>query len=482
MRYTEENHIDMVMRSLFIVALALVAMPVHAAVLGEIWSGTPDGPVIAATMGDLNGDGMLELIVASLDRLDVYVWEPETYRYSKQLSRGGFPAPISAVATSKASDRPGNDLWVGMQGSGSIQRFSVGEDGLVGHGTVARLWTSVSQLHAVDIDADGRTDLLALGQDGVAVLLRSTENGFTQVWRTEAGEGADRRVAIGPYVPGPFPTLVFGKDQGQVSVFRWQPADTGTAQGGHLAKLAENYPWGIISAVDIVPTADGQGADLYIATTQSLLYQYTWDGTTSRHVTQWSQTAANTAAQLQALRLPGLSSQLWVGIESGVLTAWRLATNGLQEIWRLNGEELVWITQTDTGHLITFSRTGKLRVLGAVPDSHLRVERDGVGYALQHAPLFEEGTLFLSADDLSRILPVRAWTSRNGTRLAGVASWFQFFMIDAESETASINGRRRTLSAKARMVDDVLYIPIDFASELGFRYDLNIPLRALTFY
>ena len=475
-----ENHFDMVIRSLFILCLALLAMPSQAAVLGEIWSGRPDVPAVAATLGDLDGDGVPELVVAGPDRLEIYVWEPEAQRFEKQMSVGGFPAPVSTVTTGKASGRPGHDLWVGMQGSGSIQRFSLDEHGLVGHGTVARLWTSVSQLHAVDIDADGDTDLLALGQDGVAVLFRGGADGFVQVWRTEAGEDADRRVTVGYYAPGPLPTLVFGKDQGLVALYRWQASADGS--GGTLVKLAENYPWGVISAVDLVPRDGHEGADLYIATTQSLLYKYTWDGATSRHVTQWSQDAANAAVQLQALRIPGLSSQLWVGSQSGTLTAWRLTADGLEEAWRLVGEEMAWISQSETGHLITYSRDGKLRVLGAVPDSYLRVHRDGVGYALQNPPLFEGNQLFLAADDLVRVLRLRAWTSRNGTRLAGVASWFQFFLVDAGAEAAAVNGRSRPLSAPARMVGDVPLSPFDFASLLGFRHELTEPIRSLTFY
>ena len=234
-----ENHFDMVIRSLFILCLALLAMPSQAAVLGEIWSGRPDVPAVAATLGDLDGDGVPELVVAGPDRLEIYVWEPEAQRFEKQMSVGGFPAPVSTVTTGKASGRPGHDLWVGMQGSGSIQRFSLDEHGLVGHGTVARLWTSVSQLHAVDIDADGDTDLLALGQDGVAVLFRGGADGFVQVWRTEAGEDADRRVTVGYYAPGPLPTLVFGKDQGLVALYRWQASADGSGDpcetGGKLS-------------------------------------------------------------------------------------------------------------------------------------------------------------------------------------------------------------------------------------------------------
>ena len=143
---------------------------------------------------------------------------------------------------------------------------------------------------------------------------------------------------------------------------------------------------------------------------------------------------------------------------------------------------MAWISQSETGHLITYSRDGKLRVLGAVPDSYLRVHRDGVGYALQNPPLFEGNQLFLAADDLVRVLRLRAWTSRNGTRLAGVASWFQFFLVDAGAEAAAVNGRSRPLSAPARMVGDVLYVPVDFASLLGFRYELTEPIRSLTFY
>lgn len=462
--------------------LALLTIPVHSAVLGEIWSGNPDLKAIGATMGDLNGDGHLELVIAASDRLELYIWEPDAQRFSRQMSVGGFPAPISAITTSVAADREGHDLWVGMQGSGSIQRFSLGEHGLVGYGTVARLWTSVAELHAVDIDADGRTDLLALGQDGVAVLLRNGEDGFTQVWRTAVGDGPDRRVAVGSYAPGPYPTLVFGKEQGQVAIYRWRPAADGAGQGGVLERLAENYPWGIISAVDLVPRADGQSADLYIATTQSLLYKYAWDGSTSRHITQWSQTAANTATQLQALRMPDLATPLWVGLHSDVLTVWQLGQSGLREIWRLPDEELAWITQTGTGHLITYAKDGTLRVIGAVPASYLRVERDGVGYTLRHEPLFLDGQLFLSAQDLTDILPVRAWTSRNGTRLTGVASWFQFFIVDADSATISINGRQRPLAAPARMEGDVLYVPVDFATQLGFGYELIEPIRSLTFY
>ena len=57
-----ENHFDMVIRSLFILCLALLAMPSQAAVLGDLVR-RPDAAV-AATLGDLDGDGVPELVVA----------------------------------------------------------------------------------------------------------------------------------------------------------------------------------------------------------------------------------------------------------------------------------------------------------------------------------------------------------------------------------------------------------------------------------
>lgn len=464
---------------LLLVATLLVSWSSHAMVLGEVWSSHLKSGAVDATVGDLDGDGVLDVIVAAPDSLTIFTWNTDEDRYQPIMNVEGFAAPISAVATADITGNGRDDIWVGLRGSGSIQRYSFNGEGLTGHGTVTRLWNSVSQLRAVDIDADGRSDLIALGEDGVAILLHNTPGGFEQVWRTPAGEGADRFITIGQYTASGLPAIVIGKAQGQVSIYQWESeTDLAGQTTGTLVRAFENYPWGIIGSVDLVPNSATGRSDLYITTSQNLLYRYSWDGTGSRHAAQWPQYIVNTTTHLQALRIPEVPT-LWVGLEGQQLAAWDRTSRGLEQVWKLP-DTLEWITQTETGHLITFASDGRIRLLGGVPDTYLRVQRDDKGFSLEHPALVDNDELFLAASDMARILSLRGWSSRGGTRFTGVASWFQFFIIDAGSDTASINGRRRTLSAPARVHEDVLYLPISFAEALGFEYEWVRPIRSLT--
>lgn len=448
--------------------------------LGELWASQLDIPATTATMGDLTGDGVPELVVATPERLYIYTWDAKTLRYTEHINVGDFPAPIAALAAADATGAGSEDLWVGMQGSGSIQLYSLQGPALVSRGTVGRLWSSVERLIPVDIDQDGKIDLLALGEDGLAVLLYNEGNAFRQIWRTPAGESADRYITVGNFMDNGLPAVITAKEQGRISIYQWEPPDPSSSSRsmGGLVKRYENYPWGVIAALDLIPSGDGEKEDLFIATSQNLLYRYAWGNGSSRHVGQWQQHLVNTVDHLQALYVPGLEQQQWLGLDDGLLKGWTLSSGGFQSTWKVPGVT-AWFIQTGTGHLITFSEDRLLRVIGSV--STLRVERDGTGYELQFEPLIEDGELLLAAKDLSRILPLTSWTTRSGTRFSGVASFFQFFVVDAGSDIASINGRSKQLLPAPRMVDDEMYLPLAFAELLGFDYEWVEALSSLVF-
>lgn len=460
--------------------MALAAPCVQAGALGELWSDWIEVPAVTATLGDLDGDGTPELIVASSDEVYVYRWHPQDHRYVKHMAAGNFPAPISALAASDTSGSGRDDLWVGLRGSGSIQRYTLSEHGLVNLGSVGRLWSSIRTLYPADVDADGLPDLLALSEAGVTALYRNEGETFREVWRTPPGPDPDRFVAVGPYIDGPVPTVVIGKSQGTVAVYQWRtdPAAAGGAPGT-LTKVFENYPWGAIGALDLVTDAAGKG-QLYVATGQNLLYRYTWEKNASVHTGLWPQYVMNTGAALQALRVPGLAEQLWLSLEGERLQAWRLEAGGLRALWELP-DHVAWAVQTPSGYLITYAADGLLRVIGPVDDTYLRVQRGGKGFALSAPALITGGELYIAADDLVRVLGLRAWQTRQGTRLVGVAPLFQFFIVDAGAPNASVNGRARPLSSPARVHGGRLYLPVSFAALLGYEYTWVEPIRSLVF-
>lgn len=362
-------------------------------------------------------------------------------------------------------------MWLGMDGSGPLQRLSFSDEGVVNHGTAARLWTRVARLETVDIDGDGGDDLLALGQDGTVVLFRSTGGQLTPVWRTEVPDPPQRFVAVGNYIDQGLPSIAIAKEQGPVTIYRW------TSEGDRLLKVAENYPWGHVRLFDMVPSGSGQ-SDLFVATTQNLLYRYSWDGGTSRLVDQWEQDITNVADALQALPTPNRNDTIWVGLEKGLLTAWRLDDDGFHRLWQLP-EPMRWLSLSRQGYLITFSESNRLRVIAWQPEDYLLIEMEGRGYRPEHPPLMEGDELYIAAKDLVAVLPIKAWSTKGGSRLSGVAGWFQFFIIDADAETAWINGRSRTLANPARRVDGQLYLPLSFLTMLGFDYEWFPPIRWL---
>lgn len=446
--------------------------------IGALWSARLAVQAKTATLGDLTGDGIPELIVASENRVHVYVWDEKTYGYIEQMSFNGFPAAISVLAVGRPFGDERSALWVGMHGSGPIQLYTLQEHALVHHGTIGRLWSDVEELYPVDIDGNGAEDLVALGADGVVSLWYNENGSFRQAWRTPPSEEPDRYVAVGDYFGSDRPALVTAKERGRVMIYEWQESPTGEA--GTLVKRHENYPWGVIASVDLIPVASGGRADLFIATDQNLLYRYSWQGGVSRLVDQWNQNVLHTAEWVEAIPTGASAGPLWLGLKDNTLRSWRLTPAGLEPAWGLPaGTE--WIAQSPSGHLIVFDATGLLRVLGPVPDDFLRVERGGEGYRLQYPPIFEGDEVFLAAADWARILSLRAWSSRGGNRYSGLASLFTFFIVDAGSDVVSVNGRSRVLSAAPRLVDGQMYLPLSFAEALGFTYEWFAPLRHLRF-
>lgn len=463
---------------LFILLVSPVSAGQEAQYFGQLWEGQVPAGLITATTGDLSGNGVEELVLATPNTVYVYVWDDTTEQFTEYGTYQNFPAQITSLATAKAL--PTNDkdvLLVGMSGSGAIQMYTLDAENrtLRNEGTAGRLWNAVKQLLPIDSGDGEGAAILAQGVNGEVIVLQHVDGRFQQTWRTPFEASPEDVVAVGDVSEGETPIVVLGQPDGIVTTFGWQRAANN--DNGIIVKLFENHPWGAVRSLDIVrQDVTGPLMSLFITTSRNILYEYEWDGQEMIHVDQWSYTL--TPGRGEVLRVPQQDDRMWFTLEDNVLSLWRISSQQIQHVW--DYPELVeWFTQTRDGTMIAYGADQTIRLFGPVTEHHVRVSKDGRTYPLQTEPIVEDDAVYLAASDIADILSLRSWLSREGRRLTGIAPWFQFFIIDAESQQISINGKQKQLDRETIFRYDTLYIPMSFVEQLGYVYEWIPQLRLL---
>lgn len=459
--------------------------------LGAWWTGTLPLGTTDAVLGDFLGDGAAQLAVAAGDRVHLYVWDEEAAQYTPHFSVAGFPAPVASLASADFTGDGNADLWIGTDGSGVIQIYSVQGQSLVLQASVGRLWGRVAEMIPVDLTQNGRPDLLARNTDGVAYIFLQDETGFHPWWRTPPGAPPDHHIAAADLTGDGHAEIVLGKGQGYVGVYRWVPPlaalpsvdEDGGPEGSasvpilpaDLMLVAEHFPWGALHTLDIADV-DGDGhPEIVVATDRQLMYAYGWHGGRHDLQTQWGFTDSSTG--IESLYRSG-GAPLLVGLVGDRAHVWHATEPEVQTVWT-SPRATRALHRVGDGAFLLLEQTGQAALIGVVAGDYIRLVHAGRALQAQRPPLVEGDTVWLAAEDWQRILTLRAWFTRGGERLTGVAPGFQFFIVDADSRTAWVNGRQSDLGAQTRMVDGHLYIPTSFAVKLGYDAEWSAALRTL---
>lgn len=153
-------------------------------------------------LGDLNGDGRMDLALAARDGEDALV--------VPQLVGGGFGAPISvpvggeprAVASADLNGDGRADLAVATDRDEVVVLYQDAGGQLVEAARKAVGWHPL-QIRIADLEADGRPDLLVAcfgeSYDGLAVILREGGGGYRDAAFYDTGDEAPAALAVADF-------------------------------------------------------------------------------------------------------------------------------------------------------------------------------------------------------------------------------------------------------------------------------------------
>lgn len=457
-----------------------------AETLGELWSIEIEPGNYVATLGDLAGDSVEELILAVNDDIFVYAWDDTKHTYVLTSRATDVSAPVSALALGDFVDGNRRELLVGTSGSGLIRIYRMIDQDLQFASTVVRLWSAVRQIVTVDMDGDGRREIIALSENGDVVALRAGTTGYVEIWREPGGNNPVRQLAVGDLTRDGLPEIVIAREQGYIAIYGWLKLQ-GQGQGNwgvnpdeaRWGLLHEAFPWGAVRSLDLVDLDRNGKLWILVLTDQGLLYAYGYENNQWHHRDTWDAGLLLSATGLQLLHAYPPDRPIWLGVTTEGLKAWEFTDGVFAEFWRAPIHPSA-IFQSQSGKMVIVEPQGKLRLLDRVPDDQLRVSVNQRNDDLEYPFHLEDGLIWLAARDWQRLLSLRAWFTRNGQRWTGVGPGFQLFIVDAGGTTVWINGRQREMASAARLIDGELYLPLAFAEHLGFQSEFDPALRTLT--
>lgn len=454
----------------------------HAETLGELWSVEIEPGNYVAALGNLVGDSAEELVLAVDNGIFVYTWDQTNHTYVLTSHVTDVSAPVSALALGDFFAENRRELLVGTSGSGLIRVYRMTDDGLQFASTVVRLWSTVRQIVTVDMDGDGRREIVALSENGDVVALRPQSTGYAEIWRKQGGNNPVRLLTVGDLTGDGLPEIIIAREQGYIGIYGWRRSREDTKTGADVEAswelLHEAFPWGAVRTLDLVDLDRNGKLYILVLTDQGLLYAYGFDDGQWNHHQTWDAGVLLSATELHLLHAYPPDRPIWLGITSEGLKAWEFADGIFTPFWEAPIQPSA-VFQGSSGALATIEPGGKLRLLGRVPDDQLRVSVNHRHYELEHPFLLEDGHLWLAARDWQRLLSLRGWFTRHGERWTGVGPGFQLFIVDAGGTTVWVNGRQREISPAARMFNDELYLPVAFADRLGYHSEFEPTLRTL---
>ena len=125
-----------------------------------------------------------------------------------------------------------------------------------------------------DFNGDGWGDVVALTDKGEAFVYLSREGNLFPLWKSPAGEYVVGFEVLDVDQNG-YPDLIIALRSGYVAVLTWGEEE--------FVTLWENYPWGAVESLVIIPHATSP--EWLVVTSQKMLYAWRWQNgevTTSR--------------------------------------------------------------------------------------------------------------------------------------------------------------------------------------------------------
>ena len=181
---------------------------------------------------------------------------------------------VTALAVGDVTGDFRHDLAVGTDRGGALYLYTERDGTWERHGHAQYLWDTVERLGVHDFNGDGWGDVVALTDKGEAFVYLSREGNLFPLWKSPAGEYVVGFEVLDVDQNG-YPDLIIALRSGYVAVLTWGEEE--------FVTLWENYPWGAVESLVIIPHATSP--EWLVVTSQKMLYAWRWQNgevTTSR--------------------------------------------------------------------------------------------------------------------------------------------------------------------------------------------------------
>ncbi|MGI6165706.1 MAG: stalk domain-containing protein [Limnochordia bacterium] len=206
------------------------------------------------TVGDLTGDGKLEVVVATGDGVEVL---DDTLQ---PLASFTFPSSPTALATGNIDGYPA--LIVGSSAAGAAYYLRLQQGRLVQVSRTGYLWSSVSFICVANLTGLYGDDLLIVTEDARLLLFTWDGKGFRSVTETSL-----------PFQPEFMAVGDLGHTaQAEVVLAKGNHLQVLTYDDGSFHGIWDNYTWGNINHVSILPVE--KTPQLVIGTKEKIIQSY----------------------------------------------------------------------------------------------------------------------------------------------------------------------------------------------------------------
>lgn len=217
-----------------------------------------DGSVSPGSNSLVVGQGQSVFLVTGEERLEII----------RDLT-----GKLSALALGDLNGDLRDDLLLGTASAGALYIYTERNGAWERQGQPQYLWDSIVKLAIHDFNQDGWGDVATLTEQGVLHILLSQEGKLVPFWKSPADQVVTAFEVMD--VDGnSFPDLIFTYHSGYVGAITWR--------GNQFSTLWENYPWGLIESLVVIPAQ----SEWLVVTSQKMLYGWRYQNSeivASRH-------------------------------------------------------------------------------------------------------------------------------------------------------------------------------------------------------